>query len=236
MMKNIAKGSASPRKSLHIAIAGAGKVGHFLAQRLLEDRHTVIVIEKDEKTCRDLAQELDALVIHGDACEPHFLEEARIDRCDVLAAVTGDDEDNLVICQIAKERFGVKRTVCRVNDPKNERTFSELGVDIPIDATKIIAKIIEEEVSFADFVTLMSFKRGRLAIVRVDLAPDSPAVGKDLARLNLPPDSVLVSIIRKDEVIVPRGNTALMPGDDIIALTLVENEQQLLQALLGDLR
>jgi trk system potassium uptake protein TrkA len=225
----------SASKKMHIVIAGAGKVGHFLAQRLLHDKHAVVVIEKDEATCRALAQELDAVVVHGDACEPRFLEEAHIDRCDVLAAVTGEDEDNLVICQLAKDRFGVKRTVARVNDPKNERTFSELGVDIPIDATKIIAKIIEEEVSFADFVTLMSFKRGKLAIVRVDLPTGSPAVGKDLTRLALPPDSVLVSIIRKDEVIVPSGNTVLEPGDDIIALTLVENEQQLLQALIGDL-
>ncbi|MGE5279187.1 MAG: potassium channel family protein [Deltaproteobacteria bacterium] len=235
-MKNAAERTGLSRKSMYIVIAGAGKVGHFLAQRLLEDEHTVVIIEKDDKACRLLAQELDALIIHGDACEPRFLEEAHIERCDVLAAVTGDDEDNVVICQLAKERFGVKRTVGRVNDPKNERTFSELGVDIPIDATKIIAKIIEEEVSFADFVNLMSFKRGKLAIVRVDLTPDSPAVGKSLTQLVLPPDSVLVSIIRKDEVIVPRGTTALEPGDDIIALTFVENEQQLLQALLGDLR
>jgi len=218
-MKDAAKRGVPPPRSMYIVIAGAGKVGHFLAQRLLEDEHTVIIIEKDEKTCRALAQELDLLVIHGDACEPRFLEEARCDRCDVLAAVTGDDEDNLVICQLAKERFGVKRTVGRLNDPKNERTFSELGVDIPIDATKIIAKIIEEEVSFADFVNLMSFKRGKLAIVRVDLPADSPAVGKNLTQL-----------------VLPRGNTALEPGDDIIALTFVENEKQLLQALIGDLR
>ncbi len=235
-MKDAIRGVQPLHKTMYIVIAGGGKVGHFLAQRLLGDKHTVVIIEKDEKTCRALARELEAIVVNGDACEPRFLEEARIDRCDVLAAVTGDDEDNLVICQVAKERFGVKRTVARVNDPKNEHTFSELGVDIPIDATQIIAKIIEEEVSLADFVNLMSFKRGKLAIVRVDLTPESPAVGKNLTELVLPPDSVLVSIIRKDEVIVPRGNTALEPGDDIIALTLVENEQQLLQVLIGDLR
>jgi len=150
--------------------------------------------------------------------------------------VTGEDEDNLVICQLAKEKFGIKRTVARVNDPANEHTFNELGIDVPIDATKIIAKMIEEEVSFTDFVNLMSFKRGKLAIVRVDLNDDSPAVHKNLNELVLPPDSVLVSIIRKDEVVIPKGNTVLAPGDDIIALTLVENEQQLLRALIGDLK
>lgn len=221
---------------MYIIVAGAGKVGHFLAQRLLEDRHTVVVIEKNKDVCQKLAQTLNLIIVNGDACEPRFLEEAHIERADVIAAVTGEDEDNLVICQLAKEKFGIRRTVARANDPANEHTFNELGVDVPIDATKIIAKIIEEEVSFTDFVNLMSFKRGKLAIVRVDLNDDSPAVHKNLNELVLPPDSVLVSIIRKDEVVVPKGNTFLEPGDDIIALTLVENEQQLLRALIGDLK
>ncbi len=221
---------------MYIVIAGAGKVGHFLAQRLLEDKHTVIVIDKDRETCHRLVEELDLVVILGDACDPRYLREAHIERADVLAAVTGDDEDNLVICQLAKEMFEIRRTVARVNDPKNEHTFSELGIDVPIDATRIIAKIIEEEVSFSDFVNLMSFKRGKLAIVRVDLTKDSPVIHKSLNELVLPPDSVLVTIIRKDEVIVPKGNTTLEPGDDIVALTLIENEQQLLRSLLGDLR
>ncbi len=221
---------------MYIIVAGAGKVGHFLAKRLIGDKHIVVVIEKDADVCRKLAEELNLIIVNGDACEPRYLEEAHIERADVLAAVTGEDEDNLVICQLAKEKFHINRTVARVNDPKNEHTFNELGVDVPIDATKIIAKIIEEEVSFADFVNLMSFKRGKLAIVRVDMTEDSPAVHKNLNELVLPPDSVLVSIIRKDQVVIPKGNTVLEPGDDIIALTLIENEQQLLRALIGDLR
>ncbi len=207
-----------------------------MAQRLLEDKHTVVVVEKSKDVCQKLSQALNLIIVNGDACEPRFLEEAHIERADVIAAVTGEDEDNLVICQLAKEKFGIKRTVARVNDPANEHTFNELGIDVPIDATKIIAKMIEEEVSFTDFVNLMSFKRGKLAIVRVDLTDDSPAIHKNLNELVLPPDSVLVSIIRKDEVVVPKGNTVLAPGDDIIALTLVENEQQLLRALIGDLK
>lgn len=221
---------------MYIIIAGAGKVGHFLAKKLLEDNHTVVVIEKNKEICRELSEELNAIIVNGDACEPAFLEEAKIDRANVLAAVTGEDEDNLVICQLAKEKFGIQRTVAKVNDPKNEKAFYELGVDVPIDATRIIAKIIEEESSFTDFVNLMSFKRGKLAIVRVDLAEDSPAVKKRLSEIVLPADSVMVSIIRKDEVIVPKGNTILEPGDDIIALTLIENEQQLLRCLIGDLK
>lgn len=218
---------------MYIIIVGAGKVGHFLSKRLVADKHTVVIIEKDAAVCEAIAKDVDCLVVRGDGCEPRQLEEAGISRADVVASVTGEDEDNLVICQLAKEKFKVSRTVARVNDPRNEPVFSRLGVDVPIDATAILAKIIEEEVSFADFVNLMSFKRGKLAIVRVDLPTDSPVINKPLQELQLPPDSVLVSIIRGDEVIVPKGNTVLLPQDDIIALTLVQNEQQLLSYLIG---
>lgn len=220
---------------MYIVIIGAGKVGYFLAKRLIASKHTVSIVDKDKATCDDVAKHLETLVIHGDGCDPRVLEEAGITRADVMAAVTGDDEDNLIICQLAKAKFNVQRTVGRVNNPDNEHTFAELGIDIPVDATKIIAKIIEEEVSFTDFVNLMSFKRGKLSIVRVDLPEDSPIINMQIQDIKLPPDSVLVSIVRKDEVIVPKGNTVLRPGDDIIAITLLGNEPQLLELLVGKL-
>jgi trk system potassium uptake protein TrkA len=220
---------------MYIVIVGAGKVGYFLAKRLCLNKHTVSIVEKDKQLCEEAAKELEALVINGDGCDPHILEEAGISRADVVAAVTGDDEDNLIICQLAKEIFRVKRAVGRVNNPDNEHTFSELGVDVPVDSTKIIAKIIEEEVSFSDFVNLMSFKRGKLAIVRLDLPDDSPVINKQIQDIQLPADSVLVSIVRGEEVIVPKGNTILKSGDDIIALTVVGNESQLLNLLVGKL-
>jgi trk system potassium uptake protein TrkA len=190
-------------------------------------------VEKDRQTCESIAKELDALVINGDGCDPEILEEAGAKRADVVASVTGDDEDNLIICQLAKELFNSRRTVGRVNNPDNEKVFSELGIDVPVDSTMIIGKIIEEEVSFSDFVNLMSFKRGKLAIVRVDLAEDSPVINKALKDIRLPKDSVLVSIVRGEDVIVPKGNTIFEARDDIIALTKVGNESQLLSLLLG---
>ncbi len=220
---------------MYILIVGAGKVGYFLAKRLCQSKHTVSIVDKDKLICEEIAKELEALVIHGDGCDPRILEDAGIERVDVVSAVTGDDEDNLVICQLAKERFNVQRTVGRINNPDNEHTFSELGVDVPVDSTKIIAKIIEEEVSFSDFVNLMSFKRGKLAIVRVDLPEDSPVINKEIKDIELPADSVLVSIVRGEEVIVPKGNTVLKLGDDVIALTLIGNEPQLLNLLVGKL-
>lgn len=218
---------------MYIIIVGAGKVGYFLAERLFRDNHSVALIDKDKSVCEGITRKLDILMICGDGCSPAVLKEAGIERADVVAAVTGDDEDNLIICQLAKERFSVKRTVARVNDPKHEYVFSELGVDIPIDATAIIAKIIEEEVSFTDFVNLLSFKRGKLAIVRVDLPDDAPVINKMVKDITLPPDSVLVSILRGEEVIVPHGETVLESGDDIIALTMVGNESKLLDLLVG---
>jgi trk system potassium uptake protein len=220
---------------MYVVIVGAGKVGYFLAKRLHANKHTVSIVDKDKAVCEELAREQDILVIHGDACDPHILEEAGLERADVIASVTGEDEDNLIICQLAKEKFNVGRTVARVNNPDNEHTFFELGIDIPIDSTKIIAKIIEEEVSFSDFVNLLSFKRGKLAIVRVDLPSDSPVINKQVLEIHLPKDSVLVSIVRGEEVIVPKGDTRLLPGDDIIALTLIGNEPQLLNLLVGKL-
>ncbi|MBP7215682.1 MAG: NAD-binding protein [Candidatus Omnitrophica bacterium] len=218
---------------MYIIVVGAGKVGYFLAKRLCASKHTVSIVDKDKVTCEEVAKTVEALVINGDGCDPRILEEAGVERADVVAAVTGDDEDNLIICQLAKEKFNIQRTVGRVNNPTNEHTFSELGIDVPIDATKIIAKIIEEEVSFSDFVNLMSFKRGKLAIVRVDLPADSPVINKEIKDVQLPADSVLVSILRGEEVIVPKGNTMFQSGDDIIALTMVGNEPQLLSLLVG---
>jgi trk system potassium uptake protein TrkA len=220
---------------MHIVIVGAGKVGYFLAKRLFLAKHTVSVVDKDKLICEELAKQLEILVINGDGCDPRILKEAGVKRADVVAAVTGDDEDNLIICQLAKEMFGVRRSVGRVNNPDNEYTFSELGIDVPIDSTRIIAKIIEEEVSFSDFVNLMSFKRGKLAIVRVDLPKDSPIINKQVQDIHWPDNSVLVSIVRGEEVIIPKGDTLLQSADDIIALTVIGNEPQLLQLLVGKL-
>ncbi len=219
---------------MHIVIIGGGRIGVFLAQRLLKEKHAVVIVEKDEETAKTIAKDLDVVLINGDGCDPGILKQAGVDHANVVVAATGKDEDNFIVCQIAKELFKVDRTIARVNDPENERAFNELGVDVPIGATIILGKIIEEEASFSDFVDLFSFKRGKLALIRVDLPETSPVINKKLQELNLPPSSVLVSIIRGDEIIVPKGDTSLLPRDDIVALTLVENKQQLLNYLIGN--
>ena len=221
---------------MYIVIVGAGRIGFNLAQKLVQDKHAVTVIEKDKARCEGISQNLDAMVINGDGCEPSTLEDAQVGRANVVAAVTADDEDNLIVCQLAKEVFGVKRTVARVNNPRNEHIFTELGVDVPVNATTIIAKIIEEESSFEDFISLMTFKRGKLALVRVDLTEDSPVLDKAVKEIRLPVNSVLVSVVRGEQVIVPSGDTVLKKGDDLVALTTIENEQQLLDLLVGKVK
>lgn len=219
---------------MYIIIVGGGKVGFYLAKKLAEEHHTVSLVEKDLAACEEIAKELnEVLVINGDGCHTHYLEDAGIGRADVVAAVTGSDEVNLMVCQLAKQFSKVKRTVARVNDPKNTHTFNEVGVDVAVDSTAIIAKIIEEEVSLDDLVTLMTFRRGKLALVRVDLTNESPCVNRQVAEITLPRASVLVSIIRGPDVIIPRGETILQAQDDIIALTAIENERELLDVLIG---
>lgn len=219
---------------MHIVIVGAGKIGFYLAKELLESAHVVSIIEKDFALCEEAAKHLNnVLVINGDGCNLKFLSDAGIDRADIVAAVTGSDEVNLMVCQLAKQFTQVKRTVARVNDPKNTHTFNEIGIDVAVDSTSIIAKIIEQEVSLDDLVTLMTFRRGKLALVRVDLTADSPCVNKPVMGIKLPRSSVLVAVVRGDDMLIPRGETVLQAKDDVIALTTIENEQDLLSALIG---
>ncbi|MDD5772718.1 MAG: NAD-binding protein [bacterium] len=221
---------------MNIVVVGGGKVGYYLVKKLVKDGLSVTLIEKDRARCEEIAQEIDTMVINGDGCDIGILEQAGISKASVLAAVTGSDEDNFVACQLAKTGYNVLRTVARVNNPNNEAIFSELGVDVPVNSTTIIARIVEEEVSLDDFINLLSFKKGNISLVRVDLSDDSPAVGKMIKDIILPPNSVLVSIIRGGDIIIPKGETVLTPGDDVIALTSVENEQSLLTSLIGKIK
>ncbi|MCS7181171.1 MAG: TrkA family potassium uptake protein, partial [bacterium] len=144
---------------MNVIIVGGGNIGYYLAEKLSE-KHYVVLIEKEPKLSQEIASKINCLVITGDGCDPEVLKNAGIKKADVVAAVTGNDEDNLIVCQIAKEIFNVKRTVARVNNPKNEKTFSELGVDIPVSGTSLIAKVIEEEVNLEDITSLFAFRRG----------------------------------------------------------------------------
>jgi trk system potassium uptake protein TrkA len=218
---------------MYVLIVGGGKVGESLAGGLSLTGYDVALVEKNDSFARRIAENLDkVLVINGDGCDPARLEDAGITRAQVVTAVTGDDEDNLIICQLARDTFGVPRVIARVNNPRNEETFQKLGIDT-VSSTTIITKLIEEEATIGDIFTLLALKRGKLSIVEAIIKPKSPAVNKNIKDLKLPLDSILATIIRENQIIFAKGETTLLPGDSVIALATIEQEGALREALLG---
>ena len=220
---------------MYIVIAGGGRLGYFLTTRLLKDKHEVVIIDRDSHVCDRLSSELNFLVIEGDATDPYVLKEARVDKADVFVALLPQDQDNIVACQIARYEHKIERTIARVNDPQKLKLYAKLGIDVPIDATLIVAQIVEEEASFNDFINLMSIRKGRVSLVRVDVPETSPVLKKKVKQLKLPPESVLVTVLRGGEVIIPRGDTELQAGDEIIAMTTIGNQNALINYLMGKL-
>lgn len=219
---------------MYIIIGGGGKVGASLARKLSRRGHAVVLMEKSLAKCNRIAEENEEIIIiNGDACDVRFMEEAGAERADILAAVTGDDDDNLVMCQLATEGFNIPKTVARVNDPRNERIFHALGINA-LSSTTIITKLIEEEATIGDIITLQALKKGNLVLVEMDLPKDVPIDGEKLADIKLPREIVLVSIIRGEEVIIPRGNTIIRAGDAIIAVTTPDKEQVLRDIFAGE--
>lgn len=220
---------------MYVVINGGGKVGSHLAKTLGERGHSVAIIERRQEVVDKLVNEIprDSLIIKGDGCNVQILQDAGIERADVFAAVTGDDDDNLVSCQLTKLSFDVPRAIARVNNPKNEHIFHALGIEA-ISGTTVIARLIEEEAAVGDIITLYTMQKGRLALVEVELPTDRCVVcNKELKDLNLPKDCVLVTVVRGDDVIVPRGDTILEPGDKVIAVTTLEQEETLKKVLRG---
>ena len=221
---------------MYIVIVGGSQLGRLLARKLKENKHQVCIIDKSKEVCERIAEELkNAFIICGDASFPNILKEAKLEKADALVTLTSSDEDNIIICNLAKELFKIKRTVAKVNDPSHLPLYRYMGVDVPVDSTSIIARIVEEEASFFDVMSLLSIKKGRLSIVRVDIPSSSPIVNKKVRDIKLPQDAVLVSILRGTRIIVPKGNTLILADDEVIAATLIDKEKDLIEALVGKL-
>lgn len=219
---------------MRIVVNGGGKVGSFLAMAMVKNDHDVTLIERRRDVSEKVAKEVEgALVILGDGCDVRYQEDAGAGDAQVFVSVTGDDDDNLVACQIAQGVFSVDRVIARVNNPKNEAIFTALGIEA-VSSTTIISRLIEEEISIGDIITLQTLKKGQLALVEVDLpGRETAAVGKLIKELSLPEDCVLVSILREDDVLIPTGDTLLEMGDSVIALTSVKHEKALKRSLVG---
>ena len=218
---------------MFVIIVGGGKTGSQLAQGLLDEGHQICIIEGRDSVVERLREELpEEVILVGDGSSPAMLESAGIDHAQVLAAVTGEDETNLVICTLARFEFNVPRVIGRVNNPKNAWLFTpQMGVDVALNQADILAKLIEEEMSLGDMMTLLKLRKGEYSVVEEKVHPDSIAVGKCLAELTIPTECVIAAIIRKGKLIIPHGDTTLFPADEIIAVVHAQQSKQLAEVL-----
>jgi trk system potassium uptake protein len=218
---------------MYILIAGGGKVGANLARTLIQEGHEVTLVEQRRDRFEQLEGEFEHQVQHGDATEIHVLERAGIARPpDIVAAVTGDDEDNIVICQLAREKYDAKKVIARVNDLRNEVHFDLLGISPTVSSTAQIIGLIEHEVPEHDLIHLLELRKENLEIVEVQIGPDDPAAGKTVEKLRLPEGSRLISIMRNGRSEIAVGATKVEPGDQLLAILQPGKEDELRKVLL----
>jgi len=210
-----------------VIVVGAGKVGWNLGRELLEKGHEVTLIEKDRNRYQTVEQELEHSIQYGDATELWVLERAGISRADMAIAVTGDDEDNMLICQVAKEKYMVEQIIARVNNPRNKQWFELLGIRPVVSATDLILRLIEHEVPKYGLVHLLDLPQERLEIIELLLGEESPVRGRRVGDLELPEGSLLISVLRDGTGFVPGPDTVLEAGDEVLAVLDPGHEEQL---------
>ena len=201
---------------MYVVIAGAGKVGWNLARELMAKGHEVTVIESSRARYLTVEQELEHAIQYGDATELWVLERAGINRADLTIAVTGDDEDNLLICQIAKEKYLCARIIARVNNPRNRQYFELLGIQPAVSATDLILRLIEHEVPSYGLVHLLDLRDEQLEIIEVEVGQGAPAAGQKVADVELPDGSLIISVLRNGRGFVPNSETVIDAGDEVL--------------------
>jgi trk system potassium uptake protein TrkA len=201
---------------MYVVIAGAGKVGWNLARELIAKGHEVTVIESERSRYLTVEQELEHAIQYGDATELWVLERAGINRADLTIAVTGDDEDNLLICQIAKEKYLCARIIARVNNPRNRPYFELLGIQPVVSATDLILRLIEHEVPSYGLVHLLDLRDEQLEIIEVEVGQGAPAAGRKVAEVELPDGSLIISVLRNGRGFVPKADTVIDAGDEVL--------------------
>jgi trk system potassium uptake protein TrkA len=220
---------------MKVAIAGAGNVGAYIAQDLVTAGHEVLVIEMSADLVARLRPTLDVNWINGDACEVTTLQQAGLADADVMVAATGEDQVNLVVSLLAKQEFAVPRVVARVNHPKNHWLFNETwGVDVSVSTPHLLTALVEEAVSVGSLVRLLPFEGGEATLIEVTLADDSPAADRAISELDVPRDATIVAVVRSGHVVVPRGDTVVQAGDEVLALVTPDSEDRVKGILVGD--
>ena len=219
---------------MKVVIAGAGAVGTFVASDLKAANHEVLLIERNPDLVARLRPSSDVDLFVGDACEVSDLDEAGIADADVMVAATGEDQVNLVISLLAKQEFAVPRVVARINEPRNKWLFNESwGVDVSVSTPHLLTALIEEAVSVGSLVRLLEFEGGEAQLIEVTLAEDSPAKDRTIVDLGFPRDATIVAIVRRGHVVVPRGDTLVQIGDEVLALTTPSSEDAVKEILIG---
>lgn len=218
---------AAAPESLAILVIGAGKVGWNLARELLELGHDVKLIEQDRDRYNTVEQELEARILYGDASELWVLERAGIAESEMVIAVTGDDEDNILICQVAREKYGIGRIIARCNNPRNREHFELLEITPYISATDLILRLIEHEVPRHGLIHLLDLPEERLEIIELELSERSPVVGRRVSELEMPRGSLLISVLREGRGFVPGADTVLQAGDEVLAVLESDVEKEL---------
>ena len=212
---------------MYVIVVGGGKVGYYLTKQLLSEGHEVLLLEKDRRRQAMLAEQMGEVVVQGDGCEVRIMSEAGFGRADVIVAVTGDDEDNLVICQMAKRKFQAPRTVARVNDPDNVALFQKLGIDTTVSSTQIIFNLLDQQIETGEIIPLAALKNGNIEIVAVTVSERSPVLGRSVKDLPLPGNALIISVVREEHALLPQGDVRFENGDTVIAMVAADEEPQL---------
>jgi trk system potassium uptake protein TrkA len=210
---------------MYIIIVGGGDVGLSLTRLLQEEGHEVLLVEKDPTCFAKLSEDLGESVVLGDGAELGTLLDMGANRADVLVSVTGTDQDNLVICQLAKLIYLIPRTIAKVNDPRNEELFSSAGVDATVSSTRIIASLIEEKIDAGMTIPILAFKEGGVEIFKSELSKESSLINRKISKLKLPDECNIIAILRGSNVIIPRGDTVFRAGDEVFVLIRKEKKE-----------
>lgn len=220
---------------MSIMIVGGGSLGSFLASLMEEKKEKVIIIEKEESKVEKLKKDLkNSIIIHGNGCNLDVLKKAGILEAKVVVACTRHDEDNLIICQLAKFEFGVSKVASRINNPKNEWVFTkDMGVDAAVSGARILAKLIEEETDINHITTILNLAAGEISLVKGIIEINAKVAHKKIKELNLPKDCVIMTIVRDNKVLLPNGNSLLLPGDEILSVVADERREEFKKMLNG---
>lgn len=217
---------------MKILIVGGGKPLYFICRSLVAKGHEAVIINRDRAECEVLVQQLNAKVVFGDASDPKVLEEAGVRSAEAVLAITPNDQDNLVICQLAEREYGVSRAVALANDPDNVETFRRLHVEAAC-TTELIGSLVEQRVLAADVQSLVPVAEGKVNLTEVTLREDSPASGLTLRDIRLPEGALIAVLVRGEDVLVPRGETRLAAGDRVVVLSLPDNHADVLRRIMG---